>query len=134
METIRRIYGAVQSATFFMKKKHFFYTFICCLLKLHWLWVNSQKKMWCSFFWGQNGPENFFEFSKKNQKNRKKCIFFEKMLMVSWPFSHFMVLLITVWKSKFIGPKKNTKKKGFQFLKLFFKNENWTFIFVHFWI
>jgi len=27
-----------------------------------------------------------------------------------------------------------SKKKGFRFLKLFFKNENWTFIFVHFWI
>jgi len=28
--------------------------------------------------------------------------------------------------------KKMSKKKGFHFLKLFFKNENWTFIFVHF--
>jgi len=30
--------------------------------------------------------------------------------------------------------QKKHKKKGFHFLKLFFKNENWTFIFVHFGI
>ena len=132
-ESIRRIYGAVLSATFFMKKNHFFFENIFLLLEMLWLWKKCQKKLWCSFFGGQNGPEKIFEFSEKSRKNRKKCVFFGKKLMVSRTFSPKVVLSFIVIKCEKNVSKKNVKKKGFHFLKLFFKNENWTFIFVHFW-
>ena len=133
IESIRQIYGAVLSATFFMKKNHFFLKIFFSLLQMLWFQKKRRKKLWCSFFWGQNGPENFLGFLKKSQKNRKKYVFFEKMLMVSGPFSLNVVLPFDVIKSIFQVRKKRSKKKGFHFLKLFFKNENWTFIFVHFW-
>jgi hypothetical protein len=43
---------------------------------------------------------------------------------------------ITIYRVKIfkIYSKKNRKKNDFHFLKLFFLNENWTFIFVHFGI
>jgi hypothetical protein len=132
-ESIRRIYGAVLSATFLIKKNHFFLKNIFLLLEMLWLWKKYRKKLWCSFFWGQNGPEKFFEFSEKRSKKSEKCVFFEKKLMVSGPFSHKVMLAFTIIKCEKNVSKKNVKKKGFHFLKLFFKNENWTFIFVHFW-
>jgi len=52
--------------------------------------------------------------------------------MVSDPFLRKVVLPSIVTKYSFLVRKKMSKKKGFHFLKLFFKNENWTFIFVHF--
>ena len=97
--------------------------------------LNSKKmpkKAVMLVFWGQNGPEKKFEFSEKSRKNRKKCVFFGKKLMVSGPFSHKVVLSFVVRKSSFLVRKKMSKKNDFHFLKLFFKNENWTFIFVHF--
>ena len=133
IETIRRIYGAVLSATFFMKKNHFFLKVFFPTLLMHCSRKKMRKKLWCSFFWGQNGPENFFGFLEKSRKNRKKCVFFGKKLMVSDPFSPNIILSFIMQKCKKNVSKKSVKKKGFRFLKLFFKNENWTFIFVHFW-
>jgi hypothetical protein len=52
--------------------------------------------------------------------------------MVSGAFLRKVVLPVIMQNYKKKGLKKNVKKKGFRFLKLFFKNENWTFIFVHF--
>ena len=119
---------------FFLKKKSAFFIFnYFCHHKCFDFMKKCRKNLWCSFFWGQNGPEKFFEFSEKSRKNRKKCVFFEKKLMVLGPFSHKVVLAFTIIKCEKNVSKKNVKKKGFHFLKLFFKNENWTFIFVHFW-
>ena len=120
VETIRRIYGAIQSATFFWKKNHFFLKFIFLWLQMLWLFKKCRKKLWCSFFWGQNGPEKIFEFSEKSRKNRKKCVFFEKKLMVSAPFSSKVVSAFVVRKSSFLVRKKMSKKNDFHFLKLFF--------------
>jgi hypothetical protein len=52
--------------------------------------------------------------------------------MVSRTFLRKVVLPFNIIKCEKKCRKKNVKKKGFRFLKLFFKNENWTFIFVHF--
>ena len=120
VESIRRIYGAIQSATFFWKKNHFFLKFIFLWLQMLWLFKKCRKKLWCSFFWGQNGPEKIFEFSEKSRKNRKKCVFFGKKLMVSAPFSHKVVLSFTIIKCEKNVSKKNVKKNDFHFLKLFF--------------
>ena len=120
-ETIKRNYGAVQSATFFMKKNHFCLTLFFCLLKMYWLRKKLSKKLWCSFFGGQNDPEIFFEFSKKNQKKWKKYIFFEKMLMVSCPFLRQVILPYIITNIIFFSRKKMSKKTDFHFLKLFFK-------------
>jgi hypothetical protein len=119
---------------FFRKKNHFFYEKKILLLYMVRFRKKWQKKLWCSFFWGQNGPEIFFWFSEKSRKNRKKCVFFGKKLMVSGPFCQKVVLPFIIRKVYFFVQKKMSKKNDFHFLKLFFKNENWTFIFVHFWI
>jgi hypothetical protein len=52
--------------------------------------------------------------------------------MVSGAFLRKVVLPVIMRNREKKGRKKKRKKKGFHFLKLFFKNENWTFIFVHF--
>ena len=119
-ESIRRFYGAVQSATFFMKKNHFFLNYFFLLLRLLCFFKKGRKKLWCSFFWGQNGPENFWRFSKKSRKNRKKCVFFEKKLMVSTPFLQKVVLSFIMRKFDILSQKKMSKKNDFHFLKLFF--------------
>ena len=106
VESIRRIYGAIQSATFFWKKNHFFLKFIFLWLRMLWLLKKCRKKLWCSFFGGQNGPEKNFEFSEKSRKNRKKCVFFGKKLMVSAQFSPKVVLAFTIIKCE-----KNVSKK-----------------------
>jgi hypothetical protein len=120
VESIRRFYGAVLGATFFMKKNHFFFEKRFSWLKMHWYRKKCWKFLWCSFFWGQSDPENFFEVSEKSRKNRKKCVFFEKKLMVSPPFSSKVVLSFNVRNFHFLVPKKMSKKNDFHFLKLFF--------------
>ena len=119
-ESIRWIYGAVLRATFFIKKNHFFFEKIFSSLKMHWSRKKCWKKLWCSFFWGQNDPEKFFEVSEKSRKNQKKCVFFEKKLMVSSPFSLKVVLSFIIQKCEKNVSKKNVKKNDFHFLKLFF--------------
>ena len=85
-------------------------------------------------FFGDKVTLRFFlRFQKKSRKNRKKCVFFEKKLMVSPTFSSKVMLSFIMQKCKKRCSKKNVKKNDFHFLKLFFLNENWTFIFVHFW-
>ena len=118
---------------FSWKKITFFFEKNNMLLKMHWLFKKHRKKLWCSFFWGQNDPEKFFGFSKKSPKNQKKCVFFEKKLMVSDPFCQNVALSFIMQKCEKNVWKKMSKKNDFHFLKLFFKNENWTFFFVHFW-
>jgi hypothetical protein len=54
--------------------------------------------------------------------------------MVSWSFLQKVTLRFIVLKILKYTQKKMSKKNDFHFLKLFFKNENWTFIFVHFGI
>jgi hypothetical protein len=122
------------NALLFCEKKSPFFIFnYFCHCKCFDFMKKCRKKLWCSFFWGQNDPENFFGFSEKSRKNRKKCVFFEKMLMVSPPFSSKVALPVIMQKCENNVWKKMSKKKVFHFLKLFFLNENWTFIFVHFW-
>ena len=75
--------------------------------------------MWCSFFWGQNDPENFFEVSEKRRKNRKKCVFLEKKLMVSGPFLQKVALPFNIRILTFY-PWKKMSKKGISFFETFF--------------
>ena len=79
------------------------------------------KKLWCSFFGVQNDPEIFFGFSEKSRKNWKKCVFFEKKLMVSGPFSPKVVLPIIIINMIFLIRKKCQKKMVFVFWNFFFK-------------
>jgi hypothetical protein len=120
VESIRRFYGAIQSATFFWKKKHFFLKFIFLLLQMRWLFKKCRKKPWCSFFWGQNGPEKIFEFSEKSRKNRKKCVFFgKKAYGLS---SIFTQSRVSIYHAKMRKKclKKKRKKKRFSFFETFF--------------
>ena len=85
--------------------------------------LNSKKmpkKAVMLVFWGQNGPEKKFEFSEKSRKNRKKCVFFGKKLMVSAQFSPKVVLAFTIIKCEKNVSKKKRKKKRFSFFETFF--------------
>ena len=119
-ESIRWIYGAVLRATFFIKKNHFFFEKIFSSLKMQWLFKKCWKKLWCSFFWGQNDPEKIFEVSEKSRKNQKKCVFFEKKLMVSPQFSLKVVLSFIIKNCEKNVSKKNVKKTIFIFWNFFF--------------
>ena len=73
----------------------------------------------------------FFKMSKiqKKRKNVPKIAFF---LMLCGTFSNIQVLYKMLINIHFVLKIKNLKKPKKYILKLFFKNENWTFIFVHF--
>ena len=73
----------------------------------------------------------FFKMSKiqKKRKNVPKIAFF---LMLCCTFSNISALYIMIAILHFVPQNKNTKKHEKKLLKLFLKNENWTFIFVHF--
>jgi hypothetical protein len=66
---------------------------------------------------------------QKKRKNVPKIAFF---LMLCITFSHISALRNMLIISLFVPQNKNTKKPEKKLLKLFFKNEKWTFIFVHF--
>jgi amino acid transporter len=73
----------------------------------------------------------FFKMSKiqKKRKNVPKIAFF---LMLCCAFCYILMLPEMILYFHFMSQYKNTKKHGKKYLKLFLKNENWTFIFVHF--
>ena len=106
---------------FSWKKITFFFEKNNMLLKMHWLFKKHRKKLWCSFFWGQNDPEKFFGFSKKSPKNQKKCVFFEKKLMVSDPFCQNVALSFIMQKCEKNVWKKMSKKTIFIFWNFFLK-------------
>ena len=80
------------------------------------------------------GPfHNFFLFFKmskiqKKRKNVPKIAFF---LMLCTIFSKVFALRTMLIISHFVSRNKNLKKPEKKLLKLFLKNEKWTFIFVH---
>jgi hypothetical protein len=65
---------------------------------------------------------------KKKRKNVQKIAFF---LMLCTTFSNISALYIMLTILHFMPQNKNLKKPKKKLLKLFLKNENWTFIFVH---
>ena len=73
----------------------------------------------------------FFKMSKiqKKWKNVPKIAFF---LMLCCAFCYILMLPEMLLYINFMSQNKNTKKHEKKYLKLFFKNEKWTFIFVHF--
>ena len=73
----------------------------------------------------------FFKMSKiqKKRKNVPKIAFF---LMLCCAFCYILMLPEMLLYIHFMSQNKNTKKHEKKYLKLFLKNENWTFIFVHF--
>jgi hypothetical protein len=119
---------------FLWKKNTFFWKCFPPYYRCFEFKKNVEKSCDARFFGAKTVLRIFLGFSEKSRKKRKKCVFFEKKLMVSGPFSLNVALPFNIRKSIFLVRKKSVKKKGFHFLKLFFKNENWTFIFVHFWI
>jgi hypothetical protein len=54
--------------------------------------------------------------------------------MLCGAFSHIYVIHKMLCIYQIMYKNKNLKKTKIKILKLFFKNENWTFIFVHFYI
>ena len=62
----------------------------------------------------------------------KKSCFFQFFLMLCGAFSHVYIIRNMLLYIRFTSKNKNTKKHEKKLLKLFLKNENWTFIFVHF--
>jgi hypothetical protein len=66
---------------------------------------------------------------RKNQKNIRKIAFF---LMLCGVFCYIIMLPEMLLYIHFMSQIKSTKKHEKKLLKLFFKNEKWTFIFVHF--
>ena len=66
---------------------------------------------------------------RKNQKNIRKIAFF---LMLCTIFFNISALHTMLTMLHFIAQNKNLKKPKKKLLKLFLKNEKWTFIFVHF--
>ena len=66
---------------------------------------------------------------QKKRKNVPKIAFF---LMLCDAFCYINVLRNVLIQIHFMSKNKNTKKHEKKLLKLFLKNENWTFIFVHF--
>jgi hypothetical protein len=80
------------------------------------------------------GPFHKFFLFKKNVQNRKnvrKIAFFPFFLMLCAAFSIISVLYKMLINIHIILKIKNLKKTKNNILKLFLKNENWTFIFVH---
>jgi hypothetical protein len=119
---------------FFEKKIKIFLFFLFCYCRCFEFTKNAKKSRDARFFRSKTVHQKFSDFLKKVKKMGKSAFF---PLFFLWSHDHFRTLWSyrlsckTCEKSR---QKKTQKKKGFQFLKLFFKNENWTFIFVHFGI
>jgi hypothetical protein len=96
---------------FFEKKIKIFLFFLFCYCRCFEFTKNAKKSRDARFFRSKTVHQKFSDFLKKVKKMGKSAFF---PLFFLWSHDHF--------------------RKGFQFLKLFFKNENWTFIFVHFGI
>ena len=76
---------------------------------------------------------NFFYLKKMSKigKMSEKSHFFHFFLMLCATFSIISVLYKMLINIHIILKIKNLKKTKNNILKLFLKNENWTFIFVH---
>jgi Na+/melibiose symporter-like transporter len=66
---------------------------------------------------------------QKNRKNVRKIVFF---LMLCGVFFNIFALHTMLTTLHLFHQNKNLKNSRKKLLKLFFKNEKWTFIFVHF--
>ena len=90
-----------------------------------------EKMCLCSFF--SVHLLVFFHFLKMSKigKMSKKSHFSEFFLMLCGAFSNILMLYKMLINTHFVLKIKNLKKPKKYILKLFFKNENWTFIFVH---
>jgi len=90
-----------------------------------------EKSCDARFFRSKAVHRFFSDFLKKDKKMGKSAFF---SLFSLWSQHHFHIIRLIEYHAKHAKnvTKKKHKKKGFCFLKLFFKNENWTFIFVHF--
>jgi len=115
---------------FFQKKnENIFFEIICYCICFT---ISKKLKKSCDarFFRSKAVHRFFFDFLKKVKKMGKSAFF---PLFFLWSQRHFHIIRLIEYHAK--REKKVTKKKhkknGFRFLKLFFKNENWTFIFVH---
>ena len=122
IESIRRIYGAVQSATFFMKKKSYF------LIMKNYVTTNAltilkmvEKSCDARFFGDKTILRNFLDFQKKVQKIRKNAFFLKKSL---WSQTHFVKMLhyhLSCKNVKKMSEKKCQKKTIFIFWNFFLK-------------
>jgi len=94
------------------------------------LYEKVKKSCDARFFRSKTVHRIFFDFLKKVKKMGKNAFF---PLFFLWSQRHFHIIHLIEYHAKHAKKvvKKKHKKKGFCFLKLFFKNENWTFIFVH---
>ena len=117
---------------FSKKNKIFLFFFICDGLWFAFI-KKHEKSCDARFFRSKTVHRIFSDFLKKVKKMGKFAFF---SLFSLWSRCIFHIFHLIEYRSKCVKiyVKKNSKKKGFHFLKLFFKNENWTFIFVHFWI
>ena len=91
----------------------------------------TEKSCDARFFRSKTVHRNFSDFLKKVKKMGKNAFF---PFFFLWSRHHFTLFVLIEYHAKVVKKyvKKKHKKNGFRFLKLFFKNENWTFIFVHF--
>ena len=118
---------------FSWKKITFFYFYFFCYWICSDIRKNVEKSCDARFFGDKTVLRFFFGFQKKVEKIGKNAFFSEKSLWSQVHFYNKTHYHLSCKKNEKSRLKKMSKKKGFRFLKLFFKNENWTFIFVHFW-
>ena len=113
------------------KKRAFYFRKIPDHACFHYL-KKHEKKCWCSFFSVHLLVFlDFLKMSKIGKMSEKSC-FSKFFLMLCGVFSNIFVLYIMLTIFYFVPQNKNLKKREKKLLKLFFKNEKWTFIFVHF--
>jgi hypothetical protein len=67
----------------------------------------------------------------KNRENIRKIAFFYFFPYALHHFFNIFVLRVMITIFYFVPQNKNLKKPKKKLLKLFLKNEKWTFIFVH---
>ena len=118
---------------FFQKKNENIFFEIICYCICFTIWKKTKKSCDARFFRSKAVHRNFSDFLKKVKKMGKSAFF---SLFFLWSQRHFHIIHLIEYHAKHAKKvaKKKHKKNGFRFLKLFFKNENWTFIFVHFLI
>jgi len=121
IESIRRIYGAVLSATFFMKKNHFFLKINFLLLIMHCSQKKCEKSCDARFFGAKTVLRFFWSFQKKVEKIGKNAGFSKKNL---WSQTHFRSISyyhLSYKNVKKMSQKKVSKKRDFIFWNSFLK-------------
>jgi len=118
---------------FFQKKNENIFLKIICYCICFTFSKKSKKSCDARFFRSKAVHRFFSDFLKKVKKMEKSAFF---SLFSLWSQRHFHIFHLIEHRVKVVKKdvKKKHKKNGFRFLKLFFKNENWTFIFVYFLI